>query len=97
MFDDEWNAIAEQLRDLETGKMAALQVEEVNLLIERRDEVLIAMRRIPDGYPRPSLLALSANSRPWQVLEVGTERFLCSTHRLGVDSDELARLAQFSF
>jgi hypothetical protein len=97
MFEAQWQTILAELHQLQAGAMAELECDEASLLVERRDDIFIALREIPTDYPRAELLQLSAKLRLWQVLEVNGTRYLCGSSRGHISADTLRRLATFHF
>jgi hypothetical protein len=97
MFEEHWQAIILELNQMQSDATAEIECDGTRLLIERRNDIFIALRDIPADYPRSDLLQLSASLRLWQVLEVNGGRYLCGSSRGHIAAETLRRLAAFHF
>jgi hypothetical protein len=97
MFEEHWQAITHELNQMQCDAMAEIECDGTRLLVERRNDIFLALRGIPADYPRSDLLQLSASRRLWQVLEVNGGRYLCGSSRGQITAETLRRLAAFHF
>lgn len=96
-----WLAILERAMAMPEGQHICARYGDTTLLLERREDVLIAMREIsPEDVDAASLaiqMQREMSSRPWQMLGLDGARYLCDWQRRPTDTGWLEALAAARF
>lgn len=97
MADDDWRAVLEHALAMHEGEHISARSGGVTLFLERRADVLIAMREIgssvDDITPFEMQTRLTTPLSHCQVLSFGEARYLCAWHRRPADTHWLEALA----
>ncbi|AJC21248.1 hypothetical protein [Pandoraea pulmonicola] len=101
MSDEAWYAVLEHALAMQEGEYISACSGPTTLLLERRADVLIAMREIPSTIDDLTSFAaqmhLTTHLSDCQILSFGDSRYLCAWRRRPVDADWLAALAAADF
>ena len=101
MSDASWRALYERIRSLPEGSQARLRYGAVVLMVERRGDVLLALRELPAGddttHRRFTGAAHPVNGQGTQLLRFGRTNYLCEWRRMPTDLFWLSALATASY
>ena len=97
MSETRWRGILEQIRCMPENRQAHLRFGTTTLLLERRGDVVVALRALPSSA-RPTHLpaeqSAAQESKPhWQLLRVSGNSYLCTWKRQPTDWYWLKTLA----
>ncbi|MCT7328833.1 hypothetical protein [Ralstonia mojiangensis] len=97
MADDAWLAVLEHAQTMHEGEHISARSGNATLYLERRADVLIAMREIAssvdDVTPFEMQTRLTTHLSHCQVLSFGETRYLCAWRRRPTDTHWLEALA----
>ncbi|QHE91848.1 hypothetical protein [Pandoraea fibrosis] len=101
MPEDAWYAVLEHALAMHEGEYISACHGPTTLLLERRADVLIAMREISSNVGDIASFAaqmhLTTDLSHCQILSFGDARYLCVWRRRPVNADWLAALATADF
>ena len=93
MSNPKKSPLVERISQLPPDRQLLAICEGTELLIERRDSAIIALRKAPEDTSYVALMNL-CNDKSWQTLQLKEVLYLCAWRRLPVvDDDWLTALA----
>lgn len=89
-----WNVILQRAMAMPEGTHLRVRAGAGVLLLERRGDVLVALRELSRDQALASALTASPNIQaPWQLLKIDESLYLCDWRRQPADTGWLAAIA----